>query len=105
MSNTDTLEDIKLDEKIIKEIKEPSKYNIIFLNDNVTPMDWVIKILMEIFHYSEKSAEETTIKIHNEGSAIVGTYSFEIAEQKLTETITASKNSGFPFNVKIEQEG
>lgn len=104
MSNTDILEEIKIDEKIDKSIKEPSKYHVIMLNDDSTPMEWVIDILMSIFKHSQKSAESLTLEIHNEGSAVVGTYIHEIAEQKSVETITASRNNGFPLQVKIEEE-
>ena len=57
-----------------------------------------------IYHYAPKSAEEITLKIHHEGSAIVGSYTFEIAEQKLVETTNMARNNGFPFIAKIEQE-
>jgi len=95
--------EIVIDEKIKKTIKEPSKYNVIMLNDNVTPMEWVIGILKEIFKHSSQSAEAITMTIHNDGSALVGTYNFEIAEQKANEAIVASRNNGFPLNLKIEE--
>jgi ATP-dependent Clp protease adaptor protein ClpS len=96
--------EIVIDEKIVKEIKEPSKYNVIFLNDDLTPMEWVIDILENIFRHSRESAESLTLKIHNESSAIVGTFSYEIAEQKSLETVNLSRNSGFPLQVKLEEE-
>jgi len=45
-----------------------------------------------------------TLKIHNEGSAVVGVYNFEIAEQKSIETVTLSRNHGFPLQIKLEEE-
>lgn len=93
----------KIDEKIKKTTQEPSVYNVIFLNDDVTPMDWVTALLKQLFRHSESSASHLTMKIHNEGSAVVGTYQFQIAEQKSTEAVAASRQHGFPLKVKIEE--
>ena len=99
--STDT--DIVIDEKIKQVVKEPSKYNVIMLNDDATPMEWVIGLLKEIFKHSDKDAQSLTMKIHNEGSAIVGTYKYEIAEQKSVEAVNISRNHGFPLQLKIEE--
>lgn len=93
----------KIDEKIKVTTTEPSSYNVLFINDDVTPMDWVVALLKSVFRHSETSATEITMKVHNEGSAVVGTYKFEIAEQKTTEAITASRQHGFPLKVKVEE--
>ena len=95
--------DIVIDEKIKREFKEPSKYNVIMLNDEATPIDWVLGVLKEIFKHSDANAEALTMKIHNEDSAVVGTYKYEIAEQKSIETVTASRNHGFPLQLKVEE--
>jgi len=96
--------DIKIDEKIKKIIKEPNKYNVIMLNDNVTPIEWVIDILKTIFKHSDITAENLTLTIHNDGSAVVGTYSYEIAEQKALETTNVSRNQGFPLTVRVDED-
>jgi ATP-dependent Clp protease adaptor protein ClpS len=95
--------DVKIDEKIKKIVKEPSKYNVIMLNDTTTPMEWVIGVLKEIFRHSDADAESLTIKIHTENSAVVGTYAYEIAEQKSVEAVNASRNNGFPLQIKVEE--
>jgi|TARA_B110000977_G_scaffold15128_1_gene18636 ATP-dependent Clp protease adaptor protein ClpS len=94
--------DINIDEKIKQTINEPPKYNVILLNDDATPMDWVIGVLKEVFKHSESDAEALTMKIHNDGSAVAGTYKYEIAEQKALEAGTASKHHGFPLELKVE---
>jgi len=96
--------DVNIDEKIKRIIKEPSRYNVIMLNDNTTPMEWVIGILKEIFKHSDADAESLTMKIHMEGSAVAGTYKYEIAEQKSVEAVNASRNHGFPLVLKVEEE-
>lgn len=99
-----TSTDIVIDEKIKKSLKEPPKFKVIFLNDDSTPMEWVIDVLTRIYKHSQSSAEQITLTIHTEGAGIVGVYSHEIAEQKMSETITESRNNGFPLAVKLEEE-
>ena len=96
--------EIILDEKIQKEIKKPRKYNVIMLNDDQTPTDWVISVLESIFKYTTEDAAETVLKIHVEGSAVVGTYTKEIAEQKSIESVKLSRKNGFPLEVEIEED-
>ena len=104
MSNVDIVEDIKIDEKIKEVIEEPKKYKVIMLNDDKTPMDWVIGLLTTIFKHSQETAEKITLTIHNEGSGVVGVYTYEIAEQKTAEAITSSRENGFPLVIKMETE-
>jgi ATP-dependent Clp protease adaptor protein ClpS len=101
---TEIIEDIKIDEKIKKEIREPSKYKVVMLNDEGTPMDWVIDVLKRIFNHSQETAEKLTLQIHSEGSGIAGIYTYEIAEQKAVETVNASRERGFPLQVRIDIE-
>ena len=95
--------DVVIDEKIKQDIKEPSKYNVIMINDDATPIEWVIGLLKQIFRHSTADSEALTMKIHNEGSAVVGTYKYEIAEQKSVEAANASRNHGFPLQLKVEE--
>jgi ATP-dependent Clp protease adaptor protein ClpS len=84
------------------EITYPKRYNVIFLNDDYTPMDFVIQLLVEIFNKNIDQAQEITMAIHNEGSAVVGTYSREIAEQKTHEAVLACQHSGHPLEILCE---
>ena len=104
MTDTTFKEDIKLDEKIKKEIGLPKRYKVIILNDDLTPMEWVISILTEIFKHTQSQAQELTLAIHSDGSAIAGIYSYEIAEQKSVEATMLSRNNGFPLAFKLEVE-
>ena len=96
--------DVQIDEKIKLDIKEPSDYDVIMLNDDATPIEWVMGVLKEIFKHSDGIAEALTMAIHNDGSAVVGTYKYEIAEQKSIEAVSASREHGFPLNLKVEEE-
>ena len=95
--------DVKIDEKIEQVLHEPGKYKIVMLNDDHTPMEFVVDILQRIFRHSASTAEKLTLTIHNDGSAVVGTYSYEIAEQKASEAVSLSRANGFPLNLRIEK--
>lgn len=100
MANTDAA----VDEKTKNIIEDPGFYKVIFLNDNVTPMEFVVDVLQNIFKHDHDTASTITMTIHNEGSSVVGVYTYEIAEQKGVETTVLARNSGFPLQVKIEKE-
>ena len=102
--STEIVDDVKIDEKIKKETKEPSKYKVVMLNDETTPMEWVISMLTTIFGHSQETAEKLTLQIHSEGSGIAGIYTYEIAEQKAVETVNASRDRGFPLQVRLDSE-
>ena len=96
--------EITIDEKIEQVIIEPAKYKVIMLNDNQTPMEFVIEILKSIFKHSDKTAQYIMLSIHNTGSAVVGIYTYEIAEQRAVEATTLSRDNGFPLQLKVEKE-
>lgn len=100
MSKTKT--DVVIDEKVQQIVLEPEPVKVIMLNDDITPVDFVIELLIKIFKHTEESAKEITLTIHNEGSSVVGAYSFEVAEQKTKEAIEESRSRGFPLQVRME---
>ena len=83
-------------------ILEPKKYKVLLMNDNSTPMDFVVAMFMEVFKHQQDVAVNLTLKIHNEGSAVAGIYSYEIAEQKTYEATNLAKEHGFPLVIKSE---
>lgn len=89
---------------VTTDLIEPRKFKVIILNDDKTPMDFVMDVLMNIYHHDQAHSQALTLKIHNEGSAIVGVYPYEIAEQKGIETTQIARQAGYPLNVKIESE-
>lgn len=96
--------DVKLDEKIKQKVQEPHRWKVIFLNDDHTPMEFVINVLTEIFKHSQETAKNVTMQIHTEGSGIAGVYSFEIAEVKAVEATNLARGNGFPLQIKMEEE-
>lgn len=86
------------------DIKEPSKYRVIYINDDVTTMEFVIESMVVIFHIERSRAEELTQEIHDEGSAVVAVLPYEIAEQKGIEVSVLAKKNGFPLVIKLEPD-
>jgi len=98
---TDTAIKTETKEKI--KFEEPKKYDVIFLNDEVTTYDFVIKVLKQVFHKTEDQAITLTKHIHEKGSGVAGTYLWEIAEQKGIETTVLARDHGYPLQVKVQK--
>jgi|TARA_R110000796_G_scaffold4029_5_gene15370 ATP-dependent Clp protease adaptor protein ClpS len=84
-------------------LRGPSKYNVIFLNDDATSIEFVISVLAGIFHKDKIEAEAIAAHIHEKGKAIAGTYIYEVAEQKVTETVSNARVAGFPLSLTLEE--
>lgn len=107
MSTAHTVEfetDFDLDVQLDLEVTEPGMWQVILHNDDVTPMDFVIQALIEIFHMTANTATEVMMNIHNNGSGVAGVYTYEIAEEKATHTITVARQNRYPLCVTIEPE-
>ena len=100
MAETLTKETTKQDLEVVR----PSKYKCIVLNDDKTPIDFVIAMMIRVFKHNHSSAEALTMKIHHEGAAVAGIYSYEIAEQKVVEATHLAREHGFPLVIKVEPE-
>ena len=91
-----TKEKIKLD--------EPGMYDVVFLNDNITTMEFVVRVLKQIYGKTSEQAQNITQKIHQDGQGIVGSYVHEVAEQKGIETTLAARQENFPLQVKVKKK-
>jgi ATP-dependent Clp protease adaptor protein ClpS len=85
-------------------LAEPPLYRIIYINDEVTTMQFVVSSLISYFNYTEDTASTITNNIHENGSAVVAVLPYEIAEQKGIEVTMDARTQGFPLQVKIEAE-
>jgi ATP-dependent Clp protease adaptor protein ClpS len=99
-----TTTDIQLDEKIKLTVSEPKRWKVIVLNDDSTPMEFVIGVLIEIFKHTTDTAREIMLQVHEEGSGVAGVYSFEIAEAKAVEATNLSRTNNHPLQLKLEEE-
>jgi ATP-dependent Clp protease adaptor protein ClpS len=100
MSSTD----IQIDEKIKVVIIEPKRWKVILLNDDSTPMEFVVSLLIEVFKHTAETAERVMVEVHETGSGIAGVYSFEIAEARAVEATNQARGKGHPLQIKLEEE-
>jgi len=91
----------KVEEQI--KVEEPRKYKVILHNDEKTTFDFVIHVLQTVFFKTFDEAIELTKHVHLSGSAIVGVYTKEIAEEKTLEAVTLARGNGFPLAVTYEE--
>jgi ATP-dependent Clp protease adaptor protein ClpS len=85
-------------------LKEPPMFKLIYINDDVTSMEFVISSLIEYFNYNSDTAAVITNDIHEQGSAVVAVLPYEIAEQKGIEVTLDARSHGYPLQVKVEAE-
>ena len=91
-------------EKEKKKIKPPSKYNVVFYNDDYTPMDFVVIALISFFNHPTPSAIKVMMSVHEKGKAIAGgPYSKEIAETKITKVKAFARSNGHPLMAIAEK--
>jgi ATP-dependent Clp protease adaptor protein ClpS len=91
-----TREKIKLD--------EPGLYDVIFLNDNITTTEFVVRVLKQIFGKTQEQAEAIMNKVHKDGQGIVGSYVHEVAEQKGIETTLLARQENMPLQIKVKKQ-
>lgn len=85
------------------DLKEPQQYNVVMLNDDFTTMEFVVEILVDIFHKNPLEAERLMMTVHKGGSAVVGAYPYDIAVTKVNAAMSRAKKSGYPFRMRIEE--
>lgn len=85
-------------------LQEPPMYRIIYMNDDVTSMEFVITTLIEYFNYNNDTASTITRNIHEQGSAIVAVLPYEIAEQRGIEVTLEARAQGYPLQIRVEAE-
>tara|TARA_B110000196_G_C21091278_1_gene637685 strand:+ start:978 stop:1304 length:327 start_codon:yes stop_codon:yes gene_type:complete len=86
------------------DLKQPPKYQVLMLNDDYTPMDFVIKVLEGLFRMEHESATRTMLQVHTEGLAQCGVYTFEIAEAKVEQANSYAQQHGHPLQCTMEEE-
>jgi ATP-dependent Clp protease adaptor protein ClpS len=97
---------INTDFELVDEIslKYPKKHKVFILNDDYTSMDFVVDILMGIFHKNHQDAENIMLAVHKNGRGLCGTYTHEIAETKIMQVTKKAKDNGFPLKAIMEEE-
>ena len=91
-----------LDEKNSK-IKQPPLYSVVLVNDDFTPMEFVVEILVTIFGMSKSKATKIMFEVHTEGKAICGVYTHDIAETKVSQVTAIAKQQQHPLLCAMEK--
>lgn len=84
-------------------IKPPHLYRVILFNDDYTTMEFVIEVLQRFFTMNREQALQIMLKVHNEGAAVCGVYSRDVAESKVTQVSTFAKQHGHPLRCGMEE--
>lgn len=83
---------------------QPPQYKVLLLNDDYTPMDFVVEVLMRFFRKSELEATRIMLAVHQAGVGVCGVYPFEIAETKVHQVMDAAAQEGHPLQCVMEPE-
>ncbi len=84
--------------------KKPSMYRVLLLNDDYTPMEFVVHVLERFFNKSREAATEIMLHVHHRGVGVCGVYTFEVAETKVTQTIDFARRHQHPLQCTMEKE-
>ncbi|MCL5042829.1 MAG: ATP-dependent Clp protease adapter ClpS [Gammaproteobacteria bacterium] len=86
------------------ELQPPSRYQVVMMNDDYTPMDFVVEVLEHFFYHTRESATQIMLKVHTEGKAVCGTYSRDIAESKAAQVNDYARECQHPLICEIQRE-
>ena len=103
IKNIDKDNEVLIKKRTKKELKRPSLYKVIMLNDDFTPMDFVVYLLKNFFQKNHNEASKIMLEIHNKGSGICGIFTYEIAETKILKVVNTSRDNGFPLLCTLEK--
>lgn len=82
---------------------EPKRFHVVFHNDDFTTMEFVVMLLKSVFFKSSEEAEMLMMKVHREGKAVVGTYSFDIAASKAEKAKRMAHEEEYPLKITVEE--
>ncbi len=84
--------------------KRPSMYKVIILNDDFTPMEFVVHVLERVFHLNHEKAFEIMLTVHLKGAAVVGVFTFEVAETKVSAVMEIARRNEHPLQCRMEKD-
>ena len=102
--NDERQSDAAIKERVGEKTKEPSLYAVVLLNDDYTPMPFVVDVLEEIFQKSPAEAYRIMMAVHTQGQGLCGVYPFEVAETKVATVVDLARGQGFPLRATMEPE-
>jgi ATP-dependent Clp protease adaptor protein ClpS len=90
--------------EVALELEEPQLFKVLLHNDDYTSMDFVVEVLMGIFHKDQQQAEQIMLQIHEKGRAVCGVYTCEIAQTKVEQVRQLAKRNEFPLLATMEED-
>jgi ATP-dependent Clp protease adaptor protein ClpS len=84
--------------------KRPPMYKVVLLNDDYTPMDFVVMVLESVFHKEHQEALEIMLQVHNKGAAVVGIFTRDVAETKAGIVVEHARINEYPLQCTVEKE-
>jgi ATP-dependent Clp protease adaptor protein ClpS len=90
--------------EVALELQEPQLFKVLLHNDDYTSMDFVVEVLMDIFHKTHQQAEQIMLQVHERGKAICGVYTYEIAQMKVEQVRQLAKQNEFPLLATMEED-
>ena len=103
MTTDNTIDTVKK-KQTVRQVREPGKYKVIICNDDVTPVEFVVAMLVTVFRLDENTAFKVTMQVHEQGKGVAGVYSYEVAEQKSIDATNMARLNDFPLITKVEAE-
>lgn len=101
MANTNSNQDLAIKSSAVKP-KLPAMYKVLLLNDDYTPMEFVVETIERFFNKSREQATQIMLKVHTEGVGVCGVYAQDIAETKMKQVLTHAKDSQHPLQCVTE---
>jgi ATP-dependent Clp protease adaptor protein ClpS len=89
-------------EHVSEQIKEPALFNVVLLNDDYTPMQFVVDVLETLFQKSPSEAYRVMMQVHLNGRGVAGVYPWEVAETKVESLLSLAREAGHPLQATIE---
>ena len=87
-----------------KKVERPNLYKVILHNDHYTTMEFVVAVLVNIFHHEHSKAFQVMMHVHKKGEGVAGIYTYEIAETKAHKVINLAREMNFPLRCSVEPE-
>lgn len=103
MSSPTPKDDVLERTDTVKQEKKTPPYRVLLMNDDYTPMEFVVEVLMDVFTKGEQEAVHIMLKVHVEGLGLAGLYPFEIAETKVQEVHDRARAEGHPLKATLEE--
>ena len=85
-------------------LREPRRYKVTIYNDDFTTMEFVVKVLTQVFFKSEAEADTLMLQVHHSDKAVVGIYSYDVATSKVRKATAMAREAGFPLRLTVDPE-